>query len=75
MLSQGRTFTLTLVYSYRTLDQIPDQKRFGLQNVEVNITFRTARDAADWLSKITGSVDPFSVKREIASTHRRCRLR
>jgi hypothetical protein len=38
--------------------------RSGLQNVEVDITFRTGRDDAEIQAKVVGTVDPMAVKKE-----------
>jgi hypothetical protein len=71
MLSETRKFNLFAVLSHQTLDQVPDRMRSGLQNVEVDITFRTGRDDAEQQAKVVGSVDPFSVKHEVAEHQER----
>jgi hypothetical protein len=43
MLSETCKFNLFAVLSHQTLDQVPDRMRSGLQDVEVDITFRTRR--------------------------------
>jgi len=60
--SETRKFNLIAMLSQQALDQVPGQMRSGLRNVEVDTTFRTGRDAAEYLSQIMGSVDPFSIR-------------
>jgi hypothetical protein len=71
MLSETRKFNLFAMLSHQTLDQVPDRMRSGLQNVEVDITFRTGRDDAKQQAKVVGNVDPFSVKHEVAEHQER----
>ncbi len=62
MLSQTRKFNTFVVLSHQTREQIPEHMRSGLQNVEVDITFRTGREDAEHQAKVVGQVDPLSVK-------------
>jgi hypothetical protein len=70
-LSETRKFNLFAVLSHQTLDQVPDRMRSALQNVEVDITFRTGRDDAEQQAKVVDNVDPFSVKHEVAEHQER----
>ena len=65
MLSQTRKFGMFVVLSHQTRDQIPERMWGALQNVEVDITFRTGRDDAEHQAKVVGSVDPHAVKHEV----------
>jgi hypothetical protein len=62
MMSQTRKFGMFVLLSHQTLDQIPETMRGALQNVEVEITFRTGREDAEHQAKVVGSVDPLTVK-------------
>ncbi len=62
MLSQTRKFNTFVVLSHQTREQIPEEMRSGLQNVEVDITFRTGREDAEHQAKVVGKIDPLSVK-------------
>lgn len=66
MLSQTRKFGQFVVLSHQTRDQIPDVMQGALQNVEVDITFRTGRDDAEHQAKVVGAVDPLTVKHVVA---------
>ena len=66
MLSQTRKFGMFVVLSHQTRDQIPERMWGALQNVEVDITFRTGREDAERQAKVVGSVDPHAVKHEVA---------
>src|SRR4051812_44474479 len=65
MLSQTRKFGMFVVLSHQTRDQIPERMWGALQNVEVDITFRTGREDAERQAKVVGSVDPDAVKHEV----------
>ena len=65
MLSQTRKFGMFVVLSHQTRDQIPERMWGALQNVEVDITFRTGREDAERQAKVVGSVDPHAVKHEV----------
>jgi hypothetical protein len=65
MLSQTRKFGMFVVLSHQTRDQIPERMWGALQNVEVDITFRTGREDAEHQAKVVGSVDPHAVKHEV----------
>ena len=65
MLSQTRKFGMFAVLSHQTRDQIPERMWGALQNVEVDITFRTGREDAEHQAKVVGSVDPHAVKHEV----------
>ena len=65
MLSQTRKFGMFVVLSHQTRDQIPERIWGALQNVEVDITFRTGREDAERQAKVVGSVDPDAIKHEV----------
>lgn len=65
MLSQTRKFGMFVVLSHQTRDQIPERMWGALQNVEVDITFRTGREDAERQAKVVGSVDPDAIKHEV----------
>jgi hypothetical protein len=65
MLSQTRKFGMFVVLSHQTRDQIPERMWGALQNVEVDITFRTGREDAEHQAKVVGSVDPHAIKHEV----------
>jgi hypothetical protein len=65
MLSQTRKFGMFVVLSHQTRDQIPERMWGALQNVEVDVTFRTGREDAERQAKVVGSVDPDAVKHEV----------
>lgn len=65
MLSQTRKYGLFVVLSHQTRDQIPERMWGALQNVEVDITFRTGREDAEHQAKVVGNVDPHAVKHEV----------
>ena len=65
MLSQTRKFGMFVVLSHQTRDQIPERMWGALQNVEVEITFRTGREDAERQAKVVGSVDPDAIKHEV----------
>lgn len=65
MLSQTRKFGMFVVLSHQTRDQIPERMWGALQNVEVDVTFRTGREDAEHQAKIVGSVDPHAIKHEV----------
>ena len=65
MLSQTRKFGMFVVLSHQTRDQIPERMWGALQNVEVDITFRTGRADAEQQAKVVGSVDPDAIKHEV----------
>jgi hypothetical protein len=65
MLSQTRKFGMFCVLSHQTRDQIPERMWGALQNVEVDITFRTGREDAEHQAKVVGEVDPKAVKHEV----------
>ena len=65
MLSQTRKFGMFVVLSHQTRDQIPERMWGALQNVEVDITFRTGREDAEHQAKVVGSVDPQAIKHEV----------
>ncbi len=71
MLSQTRKFGMFVVLSHQTRDQIPEGMRGALQNVEVDITFRTGREDAEHQAKVVGSVDPDAVKHVVAEGEER----
>ncbi len=62
MLSQTRKFNTFVVLSHQTREQIPEDMRSGLQNVEVDVTFRTGREDAEHQAKVVGKIDPLAVK-------------
>ena len=65
MLSQTRKFGMFVVLSHQTRDQIPEHMWGALQNVEVDITFRTGRADAEQQAKVVGTVDPDAIKHEV----------
>ena len=65
MLSETRKFGVFEVLSHQTMSQIPERMAGALQNVEVEITFRTGRDDAEQQARVVGSVDPLAVKHEV----------
>ncbi len=65
MLSQTRKFGMFVVLSHQTRDQIPERMWGALQNVEVDVTFRTGREDAERQAKVVGSVDPDAIKHEV----------
>jgi DNA helicase HerA-like ATPase len=66
ILSQTRKYGLHAVLSYQTLSQIPEPIQGALQNVEVEVTFRTGRHDAEVAAKSIGSIDPHAVKKQEA---------
>jgi hypothetical protein len=66
MLSETRKFGVFEVLSHQTRSQIPERMEGALQNVEVDITFRTGREDAEQQAKVVGNVDPLSVKHEVS---------
>lgn len=65
MLSQTRKFGMFVVLSHQTRDQIPERMWGALQNVEVEVTFRTGRADAEYQAKVVGAVDPQAIKHEV----------
>ena len=70
MLSETRKFQPIAVLSDQTLDQVPDRMCSGLQNGEVDITFRTGRDDAAQQANLVGRVDPVFLKHKGAPPER-----
>jgi hypothetical protein len=64
MLSQTRKFGLFVVLSHQTRDQVPERLRGALQNVELDVVFRTGRQDAEVLARGVGTVDPLAVKKQ-----------
>ncbi len=71
MMSQTRKFGMFVVLSHQTRDQIPETMRGALQNVEVDISFRTGREDAEHQAKVVGSVDPLAVKHVVSEGEER----
>lgn len=65
MLSETRKYGVFEVLSHQTRSQIPERMEGALQNVEVDITFRTGRQDAEQQAKVVGNVDPLAVKHEV----------
>jgi Helicase HerA, central domain len=64
MLSETRKFNTFVLLSHQTRGQVPERLQSALQNVELEVFFRTGRDDAEAAAKVVGEIDPLMVKHE-----------
>lgn len=64
VLSETRKFNTFVLLSHQTRGQVPERMQSALQNVELEVFFRTGRDDAEATAKAVGEIDPLLVKHE-----------
>ena len=64
MLSETRKYNTFVLLSHQTRGQVPEQMQSALQNVELEVFFRTGRDDAEAAARVVGEIDPLLVKHE-----------
>ncbi len=64
MLSETRKYNTFVLLSHQTRGQVPERMQSALQNVELEVFFRTGRDDAEAAAKVVGEIDPLMVKHE-----------
>ncbi len=64
MLSETRKFNTFILLSNQTRGQVPERLQSALQNVEIEVFFRTGRDDAETAAKVIGEIDPLRIKHE-----------
>jgi hypothetical protein len=64
MLSETRKYNTFVLLSHQTRGQVPERMQSALQNVELEVFFRTGRDDAEAAAKVVGEIDPMMIKHE-----------
>lgn len=67
MLSETRKYGLFVVMAHQTWSQADERLRGALQNVNVEVIFKTGRMDAEYSARLLGSVNPLEIKHTVAN--------